>query len=275
VLNVYDEKPEIKLGVQSPAGGEYALKSLNAASFALSKGDVDVLVTAPIDKENIQSDEFNFPGHTEYLEEKFGNGKSLMFLLNDDLRVAVVTGHIPVTKVAEELTTEKISKKLDILNESLKNDFLIRAPKIAVLGLNPHAGDNGVIGDEEKTIIIPAINAAKDKNMLAYGPFPADGFFGSEAYKKYDAVLAMYHDQGLVPFKTLSFNAGVNYTAGLSVVRTSPDHGTAYDIAGRNIANEASFRKAIYTAIDIFRERNLNKELNKNPLKLKSFKSER
>jgi 4-hydroxythreonine-4-phosphate dehydrogenase len=241
----------------------------------LSKGDVDVLVTAPIDKENIQSDEFNFPGHTEYLEEKFGNGKSLMFLLNDDLRVAVVTGHIPVTKVAEELTTEKISKKLDILNESLKNDFLIRAPKIAVLGLNPHAGDNGVIGDEEKTIIIPAINAAKDKNMLAYGPFPADGFFGSEAYKKYDAVLAMYHDQGLVPFKTLSFNAGVNYTAGLSVVRTSPDHGTAYDIAGRNIANEASFRKAIYTAIDIFRVRSLNKELNKNPLKLKSFKSER
>jgi len=198
-----------------------------------------------------------------------------MFLVSDDLRVAVVTGHIPVTRVAQELTTEKILKKIQLLHESLVQDFSIRAPKIAVLGLNPHAGDNGIIGDEEKNIIIPAINKAKENNMLVYGPYPADGFFGTETYKKFDAVLAMYHDQGLIPFKTISFNSGVNFTAGLPVVRTSPDHGTAYDIAGKNIASEESFRKAVYTAIDIFKIRKQNKAIAANPLKFSFIKKER
>jgi len=275
IVNVYDEEVEIELGKQTSNGGKYALKSLEAAAVALFEGKIDVLVTAPINKENIQSPEFKFPGHTEYLEEKFGEGNSLMFLVSDDLRVAVVTGHIPVTRVAQELTTEKILKKIQILHQSLVQDFSIRAPKIAVLGLNPHAGDNGIIGDEEKNIILPAINKAKESNMLVYGPYPADGFFGTETYKKFDAVLAMYHDQGLIPFKTISFNSGVNFTAGLPVVRTSPDHGTAYDIAGKNIASEESFRKAVYTAVDIFKIRKQNKEISANPLKFSFIKKER
>jgi 4-hydroxythreonine-4-phosphate dehydrogenase len=275
IVNVYEEEAEIELGKQTPNGGKYALKSLEAAAVALFEAKIDVLVTAPINKENIQSPEFKFPGHTEYLEEKFGEGNSLMFLVSDDLRVAVVTGHIPVTRVAQELTTEKILKKIQLLHQSLVQDFSIRAPKIAVLGLNPHAGDNGIIGDEEKNIIIPAINKAKENNMLVYGPYPADGFFGTETYKKFDAVLAMYHDQGLIPFKTISFNSGVNFTAGLPVVRTSPDHGTAYDIAGKNIASEESFRKAVYTAIDIFKIRKQNKAIAANPLKFSFIKKER
>jgi 4-hydroxythreonine-4-phosphate dehydrogenase len=275
IVNVYEEEVEIELGKQTLNGGKYALKSLEAATAALFQGKIDVLVTAPINKENIQSPDFKFPGHTEYLDEKFGQGNSLMFLVSDDLRVAVVTGHIPVARVAQELTTEKILKKIQLLHQSLVQDFSIRAPKIAVLGLNPHAGDNGVIGDEEKNSIIPAINKAKENNMLVYGPYPADGFFGTETYKKFDAVLAMYHDQGLIPFKTISFNSGVNFTAGLSIVRTSPDHGTAYDIAGKNVASEESFRKAIYTAIDIFKIRKQNKEITANPLKFSFIKKER
>ncbi|MFL5766029.1 MAG: 4-hydroxythreonine-4-phosphate dehydrogenase PdxA [Bacteroidia bacterium] len=275
LVNVYEEDVAIEPGKQTPAGGTYAFKSLEAAAFALAQGKAHVLVTAPINKENIQSEEFKFPGHTEYLEERFGDGNSLMFLVGDTLRVAVVTGHIPVTKVAAELSTEKIIKKLKTLNKSLVQDFGIRKPKIAVLGLNPHAGDNGVIGTEEKDIIIPAINQMKAEGMIVYGPYPADGFFGNETYKQFDAVLAMYHDQGLVPFKTIAFNSGVNFTAGLPVVRTSPDHGTAYDIAGKNMASEESFRRAVYAAIDIYRTRQNYKEISANPLKASPQKRER
>lgn len=275
IINVYEEDVNIELGKQTDLGGKYAFKSLEAASIALSQGKIDVLVTAPINKENIQSPEFKFAGHTEYLDEKFGDGNSLMFLVSDGLRVAVVTGHIPVTQVASALTSEKILKKIQVLNKSLIQDFEIRKPKIAVLGLNPHAGDNGVIGNEEQQIIIPAINKAKEEGILAYGPYPADGFFGNGSYKKFDAVLAMYHDQGLIPFKTIAFNAGVNFTAGLPVVRTSPDHGTAYDIAGKNLASEESFRKAIYTAIDIYRTRKHYGEITSNPLKINPIKRER
>ncbi len=275
LINVYEEDVNIELGKQTADGGKYALKSLEAAAFALAEGKVDVLVTAPINKENIQSPDFNFPGHTEYLESKFGDGNSLMLLVSDTLKVAVVTGHIPVTQVAAALTPEKIGSKLTALHKSLEKDFNIQKPKIAVLGLNPHAGDNGVIGDEEKNCIIPAINKARAEGIMAFGPYPADGFFGNETYKKFDAVLAMYHDQGLIPFKTISFNSGVNFTAGLPVVRTSPDHGTAYDIAGKNKASEESFRKAIYTAIDIYRTRKGNKENSANPLKIGFIKRER
>jgi len=275
LLSVYEEDVTIELGQQTENGGKYAFKSLEAATNALAEGKIDVLVTAPINKENIQSAEFKFPGHTEYLDEKFGKGNSLMFLVSDDLRVAVVTGHIPVTRVAQELTSEKILKKIQLLNKSLTQDFAIRKPKIAVLGLNPHAGDNGVIGDEEKNIIIPAIEKAKAEGIIAYGPYPADGFFGNGTYKNFDAVLAMYHDQGLIPFKTIAFNKGVNYTAGLPIVRTSPDHGTAYDIAGKGIASEESFRRAIYTAIDIYRTRKNHAEITSNPLKINPIKRER
>ena len=275
LINVYEEDVNIELGKQTETGGKYALKSLEAAAYALAQGKVNVLVTAPINKENIQSPDFKFPGHTEYLEEKFGDGNSLMFLVSDTLRVAVATGHIPVTQVAQALSSEKILKKLQALQKSLIQDFEIRKPKIAVLGLNPHAGDNGVIGNEEKDIIIPAIQKATEEGMLVYGPYPADGFFGNETYKKFDAVLAMYHDQGLIPFKTISFNSGVNFTAGLPVVRTSPDHGTAYDIAGKNVASEESFREAIYTAIDIYHRRKNYKEISSNPLKINPIRRER
>ena len=275
LINVYDEEVQVELGKQTATGGKYAFKSLEAASAALAEGKIDVLVTAPINKENIQSEEFKFPGHTEYLDEKFGDGNSLMFLVSDTLRVAVVTGHIPVTAVAPSLTPEKVLKKIEVLNRSLIQDFGIRKPKIAVLGLNPHAGDNGVIGQEEQQIIIPAINKGKEAGILTYGPYPADGFFGNATYKQFDAVLAMYHDQGLIPFKTIAFNSGVNFTAGLPVIRTSPDHGTAYDIAGKNQASEESFRKAIYTAVDIFRTRRQFEEISANPLKINPIKRER
>lgn len=275
IINVYEEEAQVEIGKQTDSGGKYALKSLEAAAYALAQKKVHVLVTAPINKENIQSPDFNFPGHTEYLESKFGDGKSLMFLVSDGLRVAVATGHIPVAQVAQQLTTEKILEKIRVLNRSLIEDFVIRKPRIAVLGLNPHAGDNGVIGNEEQTIIKPAIDKALHEDIMAYGPFPADGFFGNGTYQHYDAVLAMYHDQGLIPFKAISFNSGVNFTAGLPVVRTSPDHGTAYDIAGKNIASEESFRKAIYTAIDIYRARKQHAELTANPLIISPKKRDR
>ncbi len=275
IINVYEDDVIIELGAQTQAGGKYALKSLEATSNALSQNLIDVLVTAPINKENIQSPDFKFPGHTEYLDEKFGTGNSLMFLVSDNLRVAVATGHIPVTRVAQELTTEKIIKKIQTLNNSLIQDFSIRKPKIAVLGLNPHAGDNGVIGNEEQQIIIPAITKTKEEGILVYGPYPADGFFGNGTYKNFDAVLAMYHDQGLIPFKTIAFNSGVNFTAGLPIVRTSPDHGTAYDIAGKNIASEESFRRAIYMAIDIYKTRKQYEELSSNPLSISLKKRDR
>src|SRR5690606_8921163 len=229
-------------------------------------GLVDVLVTAPINKKVIQSEQFSFPGHTEYLADQLG-GKPLMLLVSDLLRVGVVTGHIPLNEVSSRLSKDLIVEKLRILNTSLKDDFTIRRPRIALLGLNPHSGDNGLLGREENDIIIPAINAAKEEGIMAFGPFPADGFFGGDTYKKFDAILAMYHDQGLIPFKTLAFSTGVNYTAGLPFIRTSPDHGTAYEITGQNVADAQSFLSAIYLAIDIYNSRTGNAKLKENPLK--------
>lgn len=265
LFSCYEEEVEIELGKDTPNGGKYALRSLEAASEALFKNKVDVLVTAPINKNNIQSESFNFPGHTEYLENRF-HGKALMILASEQLRVAVVTGHIPVTQIAPHITTDSVYQKIKLLNQTLIKDFGIRKPRIAVLGLNPHAGDNGLIGNEEKDAIIPAIEKAKAENLQVYGPYSADAFFGNGSHAAFDAVLAMYHDQGLIPFKTLAFNHGVNYTAGLPVVRTSPDHGTAYEIAGKNKANEQSFRNAIYMACDIFKARKMHKEITSNPL---------
>jgi len=276
LLNLYEEEVNIELGQSTALGGKYAFISLQAACNALAANKIDVLVTAPINKHNIQSPEFTFKGHTEYLDEKFagGNNDALMLMVSDTLKVGLVTGHIPVEKVASSISVEKIIKKIKTLHHSLIADFGIRKPKIAVLGLNPHAGDSGTIGNEDQEIILPAINKAKEENIMAYGPYPADGFFGNSSYLQFDAVLAMYHDQGLIPFKTIAFNNGINYTAGLPVVRTSPDHGTAYEIAGKNMASEESFRKAIYMAIDIFRKRNEYKELTANPLKSTPLRKE-
>jgi 4-hydroxythreonine-4-phosphate dehydrogenase len=274
VFICYEEEVNIEMGKSSDIGGKYALASLEKATQALLNKQIDVLVTAPINKHNIQSPNFNFPGHTEYLGAKLG-GDPLMFLCSDDIRVAVVTGHVPLKDVAQHISTEKILKRINQLHKSLIEDFGIRKPKIAVLGLNPHAGDNGVIGNEDKEIIAAAVQTAMSENKLVYGPYASDGFFGNAVYKKFDAVLAMYHDQGLIPFKTIAFNNGVNFTAGLNYVRTSPDHGTGYDIAGKNIANEESFRKAIYMGIDIFRNRKLYGEINQNPLAFSQIKKER
>ena len=227
-----------------------------------------MIVTAPINKHTIQSEEFAFPGHTEYIEQKLGDGeKALMILMKDDFRVALVTGHIPVKEIAGSITKELIQEKLKIFNRSLKQDFAIGAPRIAVLSLNPHAGDGGLLGTEEQEIIIPAINEMVAKGILCYGPYPADGFVGSDNFTHFDGILAMYHDQGLAPFKALAMDEGVNYTAGLPVIRTSPAHGTAYDIAGKGIASEDSFRQAIYVAIDVFRNRQREKEAHANPLR--------
>ena len=242
---------------------------MRAATDDLASSKIDVLVTAPINKHNVQSSEFKFPGHTEFLAKLSNVDKALMLMVADNLKVAVVSGHIPLKEVAKTLTKEKIVEAITQLNESLIKDFGISRPKIAVMGLNPHAGDNGVIGDEEKEIIIPAIAEAKGKGILAFGPYSADGFFGSSTYTHYDGILAMYHDQGLVPFKSLSFGNGVNYTAGLPIVRTSPDHGTGFDIAGKNEASESSFRNALYLAMDIYRNRNEHKEMTANPLQRK------
>ncbi|MES2681090.1 MAG: 4-hydroxythreonine-4-phosphate dehydrogenase PdxA [Bacteroidota bacterium] len=274
VFICYEEEVNIEMGKATDTGGKYAFLSLEHAVKALSEKQIDVLVTAPINKRNIQSEQFQFVGHTEYLGAKF-EGDPLMLLCNDaGLRVAVVTGHIPVKDVSSKLSSELISKKISQLHESLIKDFGVRKPKIAVLGLNPHAGDNGAIGDEDRDIIIPAIEKTKVKGLI-YGPYSADAFFGSGAYSQFDGVLAMYHDQGLIPFKTLSFGEGVNFTAGLNVVRTSPDHGTAYDIAGKNSADEQSFKKAVYAAVDIFKSRKLYEEITENPLSIGHIKKER
>ncbi|MEW6468694.1 MAG: 4-hydroxythreonine-4-phosphate dehydrogenase PdxA [Bacteroidota bacterium] len=275
VMNLYDEEVQMEIGKSTPNGGKYALRSLEAACDAVQNGKVDVLVTAPINKHNIQSDVFRFAGHTDYLQMRFGAGKSaLMLMCSENMRVGVVTGHIPLGQVASAISTEKIIQKVQALAKTLQEDFRIRKPKIAVLGLNPHAGDSGTIGNEEQQVILPAINRMKEEDMMVFGPYPADGFFGSSTYAKFDAVLAMYHDQGLVPFKALSFSDGVNFTAGLSIIRTSPDHGTAYDIAGQNQANPSSFRKAVYMAIDIYNTRNEHAEITANPLKSNPIKKE-
>jgi len=277
MINCWEEEVNIEFGKSTEIAGKYSLKSLGSAVEALKNKKVDVLITAPINKHNIQSDDFSFPGHTEYLAEKFsaqggsasgGDAETtLMLMVSDSLRVGVVTGHVPLSEVASGLSSEKILQKIITLNKSLIKDFGIRKPKIAVLGLNPHAGDNGLIGSEEEKVITPAIDKAKDENILAIGPYSADGLFGSSNYTNFDGILAMYHDQGLVPFKALSFGSGVNYTAGLPVVRTSPDHGTGYEITGKNKASESSFRQAVYLACNIYRTRSGYKELKTNPLK--------
>jgi 4-hydroxythreonine-4-phosphate dehydrogenase len=266
MINCWEEDVKIEPGVVNNAVGKYAFLSLERATNDLIAGHIDVLVTAPINKDTIQGEEFNFPGHTEYLQDRGGAAESLMFLVSDNLKVGVVTGHIPVAKVAESITTEKIVAKLKLMDHSLRNDFWVRKPKIAVLGLNPHAGDNGLIGEEEKTIIAPALEEARNNNILAFGPYAADGFFANGSYLQFDAVLAMYHDQGLIPFKQIAFESGVNFTAGLNFVRTSPDHGTAYDIAGKNKASEVSFREAMFTAMHIVKHRRETLELEENPL---------
>lgn len=273
LINCVDDNIKVEIGQSTQEAGQAALAALEKATKDLKKGSIHALVTAPINKNNIQSDTFNFPGHTEYLEEKFGeNSSSLMMLVSDSIRIAVVTGHVPINEVSEKITEELIVKKLSILNESLQKDFTIIRPRIAVLGLNPHAGDDGVIGDEEQRIIQPALRKAEEKGITCFGPYPADGFFGAETYKKFDAVLAMYHDQGLIPFKTIAMETGVNFTAGLPIVRTSPDHGTAYDLAGKNLASEISFQQALYLACDVFKNRKLNEEISANPLPISEDK---
>ena len=265
VLNIWKEEVEIELGKPTKVSGEYALKSLESAVNHLKENKIDVLITAPINKENIQSDAFHFPGHTEFLEEKL-DGKSLMILMTDALRIGLITGHIPISKVAETITPELITSKVETMYASLIQDFGISKPKIAVLALNPHCGDKGVIGKEDDEIIRPTIATIQETGKLVFGPYAADGFFGNETYKQFDGVLATYHDQGLAPFKALSFGKGVNFTAGLSHIRTSPDHGTGYDIAGKNLAKSSSFEEALFTAIQLFRNREEYKELTKNQL---------
>ena len=269
VLNVWREGVNLEFGKNDAIIGSYAIKSFIAAAQALKEGLVDVLVTAPINKYNIQSEEFKFPGHTDYLDKEF-EGNALMLMVHDDLRVGLLTDHVPVNEVANHLNEKLITSKIKTIIQTLKQDFQIEKPKIAVLGLNPHSGDNGVIGQEEEKIIKPVLKKLFEAGNMVFGPFPADGFFGSAQYEKYDAVIATYHDQGLIPFKTLSFGNGVNYTAGLNKIRTSPDHGTAYEIAGKGLANHESFKEAVYLAIDIFNKRNDYLTLIKNPLKTKA-----
>ena len=266
LITCYNDDTPVQLGVSTSEAGQASLKSLQRACQDLKNGLVHAIVTAPINKDNIQSDAFRYSGHTEYLTQQFGEGTdSLMMMISDRMRVALVCNHTPIAKVAETITEERILSKLAVLNETLKKDFSCRKPRIAVLALNPHAGDNGLIGEEETNIIRPAITAAQEQGIWAYGPYSADGFFGAGQYNHFDAVLAMYHDQGLAPFKALDMS-GVNFTAGLPIVRTSPDHGTAYNLAGKNEADPQSMLHAIYAAIDILRERNSNEQLEAGKL---------
>ncbi|WP_018709972.1 4-hydroxythreonine-4-phosphate dehydrogenase PdxA [Phocaeicola barnesiae] len=268
ILNCTEDELKVELTKPTAEAGKAALSALEKALQDYREGVFDVLVTAPINKHTIQSDTFHFPGHTEYIEERVGKGeKALMILLKDDFRVALVTGHIPVSEISRTLTKELIMEKMAIFHRSLKQDFGIDSPRIAVLSLNPHAGDEGLIGTEEQTVIIPAMQEMMAKGVLCFGPYPADGFMGSGNYAHFDGILAMYHDQGLAPFKALAMDEGVNFTAGLPIVRTSPAHGTAYDIAGQGIASEDSFRQAIYVALDVFRNRQIEREINARPLR--------
>ena len=268
IVNVIGQEAHIAPGESTPEAGEAAFIALERAVADLKEGTIDVLLTAPINKANIQSDTFRFAGHTEYLASACGDGaEPLMILFNDRIRVALVTTHLPLAKIAEAITEDAIVAKLQLFNQSLTADFAIVKPRIAVLSLNPHAGDGGLLGAEEKEIIAPAIERARNQLKIhAFGPYPADGFFGNGLYTKFDGVLAMYHDQGLAPFKTLAMESGVNFTAGLPYVRTSPDHGTGYDIAGKGVASEASMRAALYAAIDIFRSRRTHEEMTASPL---------
>ena len=268
LVECIEQEIKVELGHPSKQAGTAAFMALEAAVRDLKTGLIDVLVTAPISKDNIQSDQFHFPGHTEYLESVAGeDNKALMILCTAGLRVALVTGHLPLSQAPAALTIEGIREKLRLFNDSLKRDFNIDGPRIAVLSLNPHAGENGMLGNEERDIILPAIQQSLDEEGIqSFGPYAADGFFGARHYRRFDGVLAMYHDQGLAPFKTIAMDEGVNFTAGLPFVRTSPDHGTGYDIAGQGIANESSMRQAIYTAIDVYRNRIRYDEARQNPL---------
>lgn len=272
IINVVGESVQPEPGKCTPAAGAAALAALDRAVADLRNGDIDVLVTCPISKDAIHGEEFAFPGHTEYLEANLGNGaKAMMIMAGDGLRVALVTIHDALSEVAAKVTKEAVTDCITRFNRSLIADFGIHSPRIAVLALNPHAGDNGVIGSEENDIIAPAVAEAYKKRIFAFGPYPADGFFGSGAYKKFDGILAMYHDQGLIPFKLLMAEHGVNYTAGLPVVRTSPDHGTAFDIAGKGVADPQSLREAIYMALDIYRNRRREADATANPLRKQNF----
>ncbi|MGB5436288.1 MAG: 4-hydroxythreonine-4-phosphate dehydrogenase PdxA [Maribacter sp.] len=265
VVNVWKETPNIEFGKETQEGGAYAIKSLRAAVKSLIEGEIDVLVTAPINKKNIQAEDFKFPGHTDYLAQAL-EGESLMFMVTEDLKVGLLTDHIAVKDVPNAINPILIRTKVRIIEKSLQMDFGIRRPKIALLGINPHSGDHGVIGKEDEEIMKPVIKEMSEAGHLVFGPYSADSFFGSDAYKKFDAVLAAYHDQGLIPFKTLSFGNGVNFTAGLSKIRTSPDHGTAYEIAGKGVADHNSFKEAVFKAIHIFKNRQEYLELTESPL---------
>ena len=275
LINIQENGVEVELGQITKNAGELAVLSLEKATSDLSQSKIDVLVTAPFCKEAVQKTGFNFPGHTEFLADLSGEKDALMILISPKLKVALVTVHIPIKDLTNILTKELIIKKIQDFNSSLIKDFGVVRPKIAVLGLNPHAGENGKIGKEEKEIIIPAINKMKSEGVLVFGPYPSDGFFGSNNISGFDGVLAMYHDQGLGPFKALCFDDGVNYTAGLPIIRTSPDHGTAFDIAGKNEASAQSMRSAIFAAVDIYKCRKWVKEINKNPLKSEQKKEEK
>lgn len=255
ILNITDEEIRIELGSPSQVSGEMAVKSLDMAMADLMDGKIDALVTAPIDKSAVQSEKFRFSGHTEYLAKKSGAEDHLMLMVGQQMKIGMVTGHLPLSEVASHISQDLVLAKLKVMNHSLVRDFGVSKPRIAVLGLNPHAGDDGLLGKEEKEIIQPAVQKANEDGMLTFGPYPADGFFGSMAYRSFDAVLAMYHDQGLIPFKIMAFEDGVNYTAGLPVIRTSPSHGTGFDIAGKDQASPDSMRHAVYLAKEIFKNR--------------------
>lgn len=267
IINCMDENVRVELGKSTEPGGEGAYLALEAALAGIKSGKVDVLVTAPINKHNMQSANFKFAGHTEYLANRFGAKETLMLMVSPMMRVGVVTGHIPLKMVPETVTTDLVVRKARLLNRVLVQDFAVRKPRIALLGLNPHSGDEGVIGTEDQEVLIPAINQLNSEGLVAMGPYPADGFFGSSSFTKFDAILAMYHDQGLAPFKALAFETGVNFTAGLPIVRTSPAHGTAYEIAGMGVASHEPFLQSLYLAIDLFRNRQMHAEITSNPLK--------
>lgn len=274
IVQCINEEVVIEPGKETETGGKTAMLSLEAAAADLLTGQIDVLVTAPVSKKNLERAGFPYPGQTEFFAAK-ASSEGLMLMLSGSLRMGLVSGHIPLGKVAASITTDAIMHKLRILHQSLISDFALSAPRIAVLGLNPHAGDQGLLGTEEGEIIMPAIRRASEEHMLVFGPFPADGFFGAGAFRDFDAVLAMYHDQGLVVFKALSFESGVNFTAGLPFIRTSPDHGTAFDIAGKNCASSGSMLAAIFQGIDIYNTRTSYRESGKNPLKRSVVESER
>jgi 4-hydroxythreonine-4-phosphate dehydrogenase len=271
IMNVWKENVSIHFGQENTKIGEFAIKSFAAATKALKEGGIDVLVTAPINKNNIQSDTFTFPGHTDYLDKEL-KGNSLMFMVTDTLKVGLLTDHVPVKDVSKTISKKLIISKIETIHKSLMMDFGIRRPKIAVLGINPHTGDNGVIGKEDDEVLRPTLQKIKESGKLVFGPYSADSFFGSDNYLKFDAVVASYHDQGLIPFKTLSFGKGVNFTAGLDKIRTSPDHGTAYEIAGKGEADNSSFKEALFAAIQIFKNRQSYENLTANPLKKQSQK---